>query len=200
MTASAYALTSDKPESSYYFFHRFGVTTCITSPTNRNVFIRWFLLSTVSLSLSACSVSPVPQPKVSSAEFDRITTVDLEPGTTQAELEALYGGDTVLFDADEGFAVLGFRSADTDLSTLSLSTSSNQDTFGTPQLSALGARTWAGGARTWAGGARTWAGGARTWAGGARTWAGGVQTGTPLDNYEAWEQIGALRGAHEART
>ena len=133
-----------------------------------------------ALLLAACSMTQTPQVE-SQSDFSHITTIDLEPGMTQAELEARYGGDTVLFDADEGFAVLGFRSADTDLSTLSLSTSSNQDTFGTPQVSALGARAWAGGARAWAGG--------------ARAWAGGVQTGTPLDNYEAWEQIG-LYEAH----
>ena len=143
-------------------------------------FVRYFLLSMTALLLAACSMTQTPQVE-SQSDFSHITTIDLEPGMTQAELEARYGGDTVLFDADEGFAVLGFRSADTDLSTLSLNTSSNQDTFGTPQLSALGASAWAGGASAWAGG--------------ASAWAGGVQTGTPVDNYEAWEQIG-LYEAH----
>ena len=157
-------------------------------------YIRWFLLGILSLSLSACSVTEAPQPG-SAPELDFITSVDLEPDMTQADLEARYGGDVILFDATEGFAVLGFRFTDMGLSTLSLETSPNQDTFGAPELSAQGVSAWAGGVRAWAGGVSAWAGGVSAWAGGVSAWAGGEQTGTPLDNFEAWEQIG-LYEAH----
>ena len=146
-----------------------------------------------ALFLTACNTVQAPQVNQPANDFTYITSVDLEPGVTQSELEAIYGGEVVLFDAEEGFAVLGFTQEEGALTTLS--TSRNQDTFNSPELGAQGARAWAGGARAWAGGARAWAGGARAWAGGARAWAGGEQTGTPLDNYQAWEQIG-LYEAH----
>ena len=114
---------------------------------------------------------------------------------TEAELEALYGGEVILMDAEEGFAVLGFTDKEGMVTTLA--TDQNQDTFSSPELGAQGMRAWAGGMRAWAGGMRAWAGGMRAWAGGMRAWAGGTLTYTPLDNYPFWEQIGLYKAHTE---
>ena len=168
-------------------------------------FIRWFLLAVALLLLSACRTTQPPAQATNADTFDRIASVTVEPGLTKAEVAARYGGDVILFDDEEGFAVLGFNDSAAEPTLLSLSTLSfedNVDTFLSPEVTSQGARAWAGGARAWAGGRSTWAGGARAWAGGRSTWAGGRSTwaggageGTPMDNYEAWEQIG-LYEAH----
>ena len=155
-------------------------------------FVRYFLLGMTALLLAACSMTQAPQAE-SQSEFSQITSIDIQPGTTQAELAATYGASVILMDAEEGFAVLGFSAKEGTLTTLS--TDRNQDTFSSPELDAQGAKAWAGGAKAWAGGAKAWAGGAKAWAGGAKAWAGGVPTYTPLDNYRFWEQIG-LYEAH----
>ncbi len=157
---------------------------------------RYFSVGLTALFLAACSTTGVPQvDSQPSSDFSRITSLDVAPGMTEAELEALYGGEVILMDAEEGFAVLGFTEKEGMLTTLS--TDQNQDTFSSPELGAQGVRAWAGGVRAWAGGVRTWAGGVRAWAGGVRAWAGGAPTYTPLDNYPFWEKIGLYKAHTE---
>ncbi len=156
---------------------------------------RWLLFWLLTLlvgALSSCSLSSAPELNTNQ-DFASLTTVTVGSDTTPAELEALYGGSVVLFDAEAGFAVLGFADGMAGLTTLSLE--QNQNAFALPELSAAGVRAWAGGVRAWAGGVRAWAGGVRAWAGGATAWDGSVPTQltfTPLDNARAWQQIGLL--------
>ncbi len=156
---------------------------------------RWllfWLLSALMVSLSSCNLGSSPEVGSPAPNFSTLTTVDIGPDATPAELEARYGGSVVLFDAEAGFAVLGFAET-TGLTTLSLE--QNQNAFALPELGVAGVRAWAGGVRAWAGGVRAWAGGVRAWAGGTAVWDGSVPTSltyTPLDNARAWQQIGLL--------
>ena len=154
-------------------------------------FVRWLLLSLLSLALAACSTTSVPQLENDSGtatDFAYVAKADISPEATQAEVEAMYGGSTILFKPEAGFAILGFSEDEAALTTLS--TDPNQDAFSSPEASAAGVDAWAGGVDAWAGGWDAWAGGWDAWAGGWDAWAGG---------WDAWAGgHGAWSGGHGA--
>ena len=165
-------------------------------------FFRWLLLSLLSLLLAACSTNSAPllESTPEPTDFAYVAKADISADASQAEIEAMYGGSTIVFKPDAGFAILGFSEDEAALTTLS--TDPNQDAFSTP-VTAQGFDAWAGGFDAWAGGWDAWAGGWDAWAGGWDAWAGGhgawsgghgawsggeSQQG-PASNQEAFDQI-----------
>ena len=65
-----------------------------------------------------------------------VASVEIDSSTSQAELEAMYGGQTVLFKPEAGFAVLGFDKVSGELTTIT--TSIKQDTFSSSEVCASG--------------------------------------------------------------
>ena len=53
-----------------------------------------------------------------------------------------------------------------------LTTTTNIDTFGTPEVTAAGTSAWGGGQNAWGGGKSAWGGGWNAWGGGWNAWIG----------------------------
>ncbi len=135
------------------------------------------------LTLVACSTSSSPGSSGwASNEVDYVASVAINSSMTQAELESAYGGSTIIFKPEAGFAVLGFNQSQAQLTTLS--TSVNKDALSAPEVSASGVSAWSGGFSSWAGGWSSWAGGFSSWAGGFSSWASGFSSWA--SGWSAW--------------
>lgn len=120
-----------------------------------------------------------------------VLAVDLAPGDTIEEIEALYGGDVLVWELED-YALLGLESEPmVGDPGFALTWEPNERAFTAGgEIASNGASTvWAGGAST------VWAGGASTvWAGGASTvWAGGKYQWMP-DNDPIWSQVNLEHG------
>jgi thermitase len=141
------------------------------------------------LLLAACSQAPAPK-ATPNGDFDRVATVNITSADTEASLEAKYGGEVVLMNQEAGLAMLGFYAGDFT----ALNTTTNANTFGTPEVTALGSSSWSGGGSAWSGGKSSWSGGWNAWSGGWRAWSGGTTSSTtipvlPSENRAAWRDI-----------
>jgi Subtilase family len=141
------------------------------------------------LLLAACSQAPVQQVTDTNGDFQTVATVQISPTDTEASLEAKYGGKVVLLNKKAGLAMLGFYGGDFT----ALATTTNQDTFGTPEVTAAGTSAWGGGQNAWGGGKNAWGGGWNAWGGGWKAWGGGTSTtalpALPSENRAAWRDI-----------
>jgi thermitase len=142
------------------------------------------------LLLAACSQTPTPHVSTDKdSNFENVATVQIGSTDTEASLEAKYGGKVVLFNQDAGLAMLGFYSGDLT----ALTTTTNQSTFGTPEVTAAGSGAWGGGNGAWAGGKGAWGGGWGAWGGGWGAWGSGSSTSSipslPSENRAKWRDI-----------
>ena len=131
---------------------------------------RLILLVLLISVLTSCSTSSVTTPPGNN-DIHYIASVDIDASMSQAELEAMYGGQTVVFKPEAGFAVLGFNKEQGELTTLT--TSKNQDALSAPEVDAHGSSAWASGHSSWAAGSSAWASGNSAWASGNSAWASG---------------------------
>jgi hypothetical protein len=127
-----------------------------------------YLLFILTLFLVACS-SEHPGATAVSDNPDYSLTVAITPNDTPAELEARYGGKVVIWQPQDGYAVLGLDSSSDLYASATLEP--NKDVF------MAGVRlSWMNGSvSAWAGGSvSAWAGGSvSAWAGGSvSAWAG----------------------------
>ncbi len=150
----------------------------------------WSLL----LFLAACSTELVPViGTVDETRHVYLSTIEITAEDSPESLMAKYGGEVVSFIPEAGFAVLGFSKEEGELSTLT--TTTNQNTFASPEVTMGGFSAWASGFSAWAGGWSSWAGGFSAWAGGFSAWAGGNTNSSMQANANAWDQIN-LKEAH----
>ena len=122
------------------------------------------------LALAACSSSPAAPQIDTQEEISHIATVNVASDSSQAQLEQMYGGSTLAFRPEAGFAILGFTQSEGELTTLS--TELNAD-IAAPDVHANGSSSWASGTSSWASGNSSWASGNSSWASGASSWASG---------------------------
>jgi thermitase len=143
------------------------------------------------LLLAACNQSPTLQTNTDT-DFERVATVTISSADTEASLEAQYGGKVILFRPEAGLAMLGFHDQPGQL--IALTTTTNQNTFGTPEVTAAGSGAWGGGSGAWGGGKGAWGGGWNAWGGGWKAWGGGTSSTTalpslPSENRAKWRDI-----------
>ena len=154
------------------------------------------ILLFLSLFLAACNTATTPSnlDSVSLASPDFVASIDIDQSATIEALEAEYSAKVVTFKPKAGFAIIGYSSDPTNIRTLNLTGSSNQDSFETPEFSPQAIN--GAGHSSWAGGHSSWAGGHSSWAGGWSSWAGGTTIPSPAAvNNNVWEQIN-LHEAH----
>jgi thermitase len=132
---------------------------------------------------------PAPQVRADSLEYDYTTNVEITPNDARADLEANFGGKVVIFEPEQGFAVLGFNNTDDMAQALNANPKleRNKGVF-----LGGGKMAWMNGSvSAWAGGSvSAWAGGSvSAWAGGSvSAWAGGNYTFVPQNSFK-WRQI-----------
>jgi len=137
----------------------------------------------LSLVLASCSTSaPTIKPPKSEGEIYYVAKVDITASDKQSEIESKYGAKAIFFNREAGFAVLGFSKEAGELT--SLTTTQNQDTFSSPEVSSQGFNAWSGGYNAWSGGYNAWAGGYNAWSGGYNAWSGGYNAWS--GGYNAW--------------
>ena len=163
------------------------------------------LCSLILLALAACTTK-APQINTSNPNDPNfIASIKIDTSTQKADLEALYGGEVLLFEPNDGFAILGFSDQEAQLTTLG--TERNLKTFGVAEsqapgidygprtgklLSTQGTSVWSGGTSAWSGGTSAWSGGTSAWSGGTSAWSGGTSAWsggwTNWDGYApSWE-------------
>ncbi|CAN5850932.1 hypothetical protein BH24DEI2_BH24DEI2_03950 [soil metagenome] len=108
--------------------------------------------------------------------FEYSLSVNLVPGASRAETEALYGGKIVVWRPEADFAVLGLQ---TDGGLQTLEVTANKSVFAVPEVVAASVDS---------GGRSTWSGGRSTWSGGRSVWSGGKPT-TFTENLGYWNQV-----------
>jgi thermitase len=144
--------------------------------------------------LVSCGVvKPTVTADVTSPEYT--LTVIITENDSVAGLESRYGGKVVIWQPQDGYAVLGLENASGLRAMAALE--SNQNVF-----MAGGKLSWmSGSVSSWAGGSvSAWAGGSvSSWAGGGvSAWAGGIYQPLP-QNTDKWQKIN-LQTAHELAT
>jgi thermitase len=161
----------------------------------------WMVAATVTASLLAsCENQGVINLEVRAPErYSQSTTVDISADADRRAVEAQYGGKVVVWQPEEGFAILGSNKPFKPLAGLNASAvvaTPNLDAMSLPEtVNSAGASAWAGGASAWAGGASAWAGGYSAWAGGASAWAGGDQVASTFpENIASWKLIKLAEG------
>jgi thermitase len=135
-----------------------------------------FVLALLSV-LAACSNIVPTQPQ--DFEVASVATVDIQASDTEASLATKYGAKVITFKPEAGFAVLGFPAGQLT----ALSTTTNQDFFASPEVSAAGNKAWGGGKNAWGGGLKAWAGGKNAWGGGT------TAPAPSSENSAVWTQI-----------
>lgn len=138
-----------------------------------------------SLIVTACS--PPESAVIPADAHHYLSTIDITEDAIQADIEQLYGGNSVLFEPDLGFAVLGFSQAEGELVTLAKER--NQDAFEVAE--AQGRSAWASGRSVWADGRSAWASGKSVWASGLP-----IETYTYKENLPIWDLVN-LQEAHD---
>jgi thermitase len=150
----------------------------------RHYLIIALLLALATLLLVACgSVQSTPSSVSGRPEYT--LTVDVSSTDTIADLEARYGGKVVIWQPQDGYAVLGLDSSSGLQAAATLEP--NKDVF-----MAGGKLAWmSGSVSAWAGGSvSAWAGGSvSAWAGGSvSAWAGGSYIPIPA-NTTKWQKM-----------
>jgi thermitase len=142
------------------------------------------LVSMMLLVLVACSTNSVVLPDVN-PEYS--LTVDINSNDTQESLQARYGGKVVLWQPEDGFAVLGLNRAEAKNLSSSLATTAS----GSSSLETNQKIFWPNGTMAWFGGSvSAWSGGSvSAWSGGSvSAWSGGSYLPLP-QNTSKWNQI-----------
>jgi thermitase len=160
----------------------------------RQHLITTLLLVLTALLLVACSsVQNAPSSASNSPEYS--LTVDINSTDTIADLETRYGGKVVIWQPEDGYAVLGLNQAPAlqSLAVTSAVLETNQAKFWSNAKQAwmsAAASTWSkGSVSAWAGGkANAWSGGK------ANAWSGGIYQPLP-QNTTKWQKMG-LQQAH----
>lgn len=142
-----------------------------------------YLFLVLSLFLVACS-SEQTLPIATSDNPDYTLTIDVSSKDTIADVEAKHGGKVVIWQPQDGYAVLGLDSSGLQAAGV---LEPNKDVF-----MAGGRLSWmSGGVSAWAGGSvSAWAGGSvSAWAGGSvSAWAGGRYVPVPA-NTAKWQKM-----------
>ncbi len=144
------------------------------------------LFALATLLLAACNtVQNVPSSVFTSPEY--ALTVAITDSDTAADLEARYGGKVVIWQPEDGYAVLGLHQAPGLQRLASGKLESNAAAFwGNAKLAWM-----SGGVSAWSGGGvSAWSGGGvSAWSGGGvSAWSGGVYRPLP-QNTNKWQQI-----------
>lgn len=144
-----------------------------------------FLMIFSSALLVSCgAVEPNQTSPATSPEYS--LTVNITESDTATELESHYGGKVVIWQPEDGYAVLGLNYSDANLHAAG-KLELNQNVF-----MAGGKLSWmSGSVSSWAGGSvSAWAGGSvSAWAGGSvSAWAGGEYVPVPA-NTAKWQGI-----------
>ena len=159
---------------------------------SKHKLFRLLLFAGLLALLAACSTNTLPPDTQPEDAITSLATLDIAADITEADLLAAYGGEIVSFKPEAGFAVLGFKAGEGELSTLS--TTANLDAISAP-VTAAGSMAWAGGHSAWAGGHSAWAGGHSAWAGGHSAWAGGLPAATTVGgNLHDFDRINLPEG------
>ena len=144
----------------------------------------WAGIVLSAATLSACD-NAVSAPPAAAARYDYVHTAKVGAGAVQTTVEERYGGETVVWRPEAGFAVLGVRGRPLGV----LSTAfTNQNVLATPEVTA------GGGKSAWGGGGKS------AWGGGFSAWGGGT-VGAPttfLENAAAWQQVKLTGGQNLA--
>lgn len=137
--------------------------------------------------LAACGSTVVPTESANGY----LLTVKVSSSDTQQNIAQKYGGETLAWHPEEGFAIL--QMTPQAVTQLKSSGASMQGTFleslfpiATPEYAPLGWNAWAGGWNAWAGGWNAWAGGI------------GSITSLTTENSATWKQIGLAQGQTSA--
>ena len=162
----------------------------------------WMVAATVTASLLAsCANQGVINLEVRAPErYSRSTTVDIGADADRSAVEAQYGGKVVVWQPEEGFAILGSNTPFKPLAGLrasAVAASPNLDAMSLPEtVSSAGYSAWADGYSAWAGGYSAWADGYSAWAGGYSAWADGDKAppSTFSENVASWKLIRLAEG------
>ncbi len=151
-----------------------------------------FVLFSLIMLLAACT-SPVSSPEIKSFPYN--LTIDVQVGDSQAALEAKYSGKVVLWQPEDGFAVLGLNQAAAETFKQNLNTMASGSSSLETNPSIFypnGTMAWFNGSvSAWSGGSvSAWSGGSvSAWSGGSvSAWSGGSYVPLP-QNTNKWKQI-----------
>ncbi len=138
------------------------------------------------VALAACGSSGSPS---SVGEKSYLLTLKISNTDSQQALTQKYGGETVMWHPENGFAI--FKMSQQAVSQFKSKGISMQGTLD-PNSSTAAPEVTASGWNAWAGGWNAWAGGWNAWAGGWNAWAGGTSTipTIPSENRNAWMRLG----------
>jgi subtilisin family serine protease len=126
------------------------------------------------MSLTACTTQNLNDQNVPTAQpqFSYVQNIEITPTDRVETIESHFGGKVIVWQPNDGFAIIGTNTPVTSVTTSGTTTTAVSSNLGAVSTSE---DVYAGGfARAWAGGfARAWAGGfARAWADGSETtWA-----------------------------
>jgi thermitase len=135
--------------------------------------------------LAGCNTAVVPSSSQRSPAYS--LTLKITKADTLEGLESRYGGNVVLYQPEDGFAVLGLDTSELNTQGINAKAQANRAVFwGGGQLAKMGGRvsSWAGGSvSAWAGGSVS------AWAGGrVSAWAGGIYQPLP-QNTSKWQTL-----------
>ena len=145
------------------------------------------LLATALVACGGLTVEEITSSQEAPERFDYSLSVDVAVDAKRADVEALYGGEVVVWRPEAGFAVLGLNDTG-ELSTLSKKRR-NKNVVKSPEVMASGAQS---------GGRSAWSGGRSAWSGGRSAWSGGEPT-TFTENLKFWDQINLADAQRTAR-
>jgi thermitase len=149
----------------------------------RQSLILTLLLALTALLLVACgSVQHAPSSVSNSPEY--VLTLEITATDMVADIETRYGGKVVIWQPQDGYAVLGLGQAPS-LETLAT----------TAALEPNQGKIWGGGIlATMSGTVSVWSGGRSVWSGGRSVWSGGIYQVLP-QNTDKWQRM-QLEAAH----
>ena len=137
---------------------------------------------TLSLALlAACSSVQPKLPEANPTTHTHSLSVDIDASSRQADIEARYGGDVVVWRPEAGFAVLGLSGEET-LSTQNLEGAAvepSRDEVAAPEAEVEASSVWGEGREVWSGGREVWSGGIDIASEPTLSW----------QNADAWRQI-----------
>lgn len=140
--------------------------------------------------LAACGgLAEVEADRTQTSErFDYSLSVAVAADASQAEVEAYYSGEVVVWRPEAGFAVLGLHD-NGELRTQGAK--KNKGAFKAPEV--LANAVDGNGRSSWSGGRSAWSGGRSAWSGGRSAWSGGKPT-TFAENVGYWDQVDLPEG------
>jgi Subtilase family/Ricin-type beta-trefoil lectin domain-like len=176
------------------------------------MFKRFHILAILgSLALAGCGTSSLPITDHASKPTGYLVTLNVTDGSSQAALEQRYGGTTLAFDAQSGFAMLhtsqapakndpAVKSVQEDSESLApdiKKDGTNEVDLNGNTSSATGSTSWSSGWNVWGSGSSAWGSGTTSWGSGTTSWGSGstswgsgtVVPALPIENQSAWNQI-----------